>query len=234
MPGERGVTELLPGLLMLKRTWGSNVYLIDSGEPVLIDAGFPLDTRRVFSLVSIPSAPVTAVATHYHLDHVGALAGMNGRVCSIAAHDSDAEVMEGKAEYGLFRVDRLRTVYYHALGPFFFPMRKVTVDRRLAPGEIICGLEVVHVPGHTPGSIALYDPGEGYLFTGDCVRNEGGVLDGPPPQFTPGIEDSYFNIRERLLDLDFDVLLPGHGPPILSGGRRALYSMMEKQGRLSL
>lgn len=227
--------EPVPGVFMLERTWGCNVYIIDGERPVLVDAGFPLDEKRIVKSLE-GAAPGLMVATHYHIDHVGPMASLKRRFGSpVAAHGADAQVMEGAVPYEVYKLDPLRAAYYKVLAPFY-RYEFVNVDIKLEEGDVIDahgGLEVVHVPGHTAGSIALYQPRRGILFSGDTIRNEKGVLDGPPPQFSPGIAESFRHIREKVLARDFEVLLPGHGVPLVGGARTAVEQMMRRKGMLS-
>ncbi len=78
------------------------------------------------------------------------------------------------------------------------------------------GFRVLHTPGHSAGSICLYNEEKGILFSGDLVRNEKGILEGPPEEFTPDTRSACRSL-ERVAALDFDVLLPGHGDVILEG-----------------
>lgn len=230
--------EVVPGVLMMKRSWGCNVYFIEGDGISLIDAGFPLDTRGIKrSLGSLGlDGPRMLVATHCHLDHMGSMARLKREFASkVVAHPADAAVMEGEVAYPTFKLEPLQAVYYKVMGPLY-PYEFVGVDERVVEGdlvELMGGMEVLHVPGHTDGSIALYQRERGLLFTGDTVRNENGVLDGPPPQFTPDLERAFRGIEEKLQGLDFDTLLPGHGDPIVGGAREALARMLEERDRSS-
>jgi glyoxylase-like metal-dependent hydrolase (beta-lactamase superfamily II) len=225
------VKEVVGGILMMKRSWGCNIYFIDGTGMSLVDAGFPLDTRRIARCLRATDGERldVMVATHCHLDHMGSMARLKKRFGSrVIAHAADAPVMEGAVPYPTFKLEPLQAVYYKVLRPLY-PYEFVEVDERVSEGDVVDimgGLEVLHVPGHTPGSMALYQRERGVLFTGDTVRNENGVLDGPPPQFTPELERAYRCIEEKLMPLDFDVLLPGHGEPIVGGARQALASML--------
>lgn len=229
--------ELVEGVYRVQRTLGCNVYILRDERTVMVDAGFPVDAGRIMREFDDGELadPELILVTHYHLDHTGSLSKLKERYgCPVAMHAEDADVMEGSRDYEVFKVDRLRTLYYRLLGPLLFPWSNVDVDMRISDGEVIDalgGLEVIHVPGHTRGSILLYQRERGLLFTGDTVRNENGVLDGPPPLFSTDIEEAFFNIRSRILGLDFDILMPGHGDPVFGGGREALNSMMRNMGR---
>jgi glyoxylase-like metal-dependent hydrolase (beta-lactamase superfamily II) len=226
--------EPVPGVFMLERTWGSNIYVTAGEYPVIIDAGFPLDERRILKSLN-GTVPRLLVATHYHIDHVGPMSRLKRRFGSaVAAHASDAPVMEGTEPYQVYKLDLLRTAYYKVLAPLY-RYEHVGVDMRLREGDVLDalgGLEVIHLPGHTEGSIALYQRERGILFTGDTIRNERGLLEGPPPQFSPGLEESFDGIRRKVLELDFEVLLPGHGEALTSGAREAVEAMMRESGRL--
>jgi glyoxylase-like metal-dependent hydrolase (beta-lactamase superfamily II) len=231
------VKEVIPGVFMVDRTQGSNVYLAGGGSSVLIDAGFPMDARRVLRQLrkNDDGCPGLIVVTHYHIDHMGSVRTLKeASGASVAAHEADADVIEGTALYDRFKVDMLRTLYYRALAPLF-RYENVMVETRLSDGDIIDslgGLEVIHVPGHTDGSIMLFQEKRGILFSGDTLRNENGVLQGPPPEFSPGVDEAFWHIKEKVLGLEFDVLLPGHGEPVVEGARARVERMMRNLDRL--
>jgi len=224
-------------VFIIGRTSGSNVYLLDGERPVMIDSGFPMDARRLARCIdSLPGgAPRLGIATHCHLDHTGAFTKLKKIYgLRLAAHEFDADVIEGTVHYDEYRVDRVRTAYYGLLKPLF-SYENTAVEERLVEGDLIDslgGLRVILVTGHTRGSIVLHQPERGLLFTGDVIRNERGVLDGPPPQFSPGIEETYFEIKRKMLGLEYDVLLPGHGEPVCGGAGRMVVEMMRMRGRL--
>ncbi|MBN2169095.1 MAG: MBL fold metallo-hydrolase [Actinobacteria bacterium] len=229
--------EVVEGVYLLKRVLGSNVYFIPGEPSVMIDSGFPFDSKRVLKQVTGNgySPPSILIATHYHLDHTGSMSHIKSMLGSkVAAHVQDAAFMEGEKDYEVFRVDTVRRMYYRTLSPFF-KNRFVGVDMRLREGDtldILGGLEVIHLPGHTQGSIALYQPERGILFSGDTIRNENDILEGPPIQFTPELERSFFNIRNKICDLPFRVILPGHGAPVFEDAQKKVAMMMRDSGRM--
>jgi hydroxyacylglutathione hydrolase len=227
-------TRVADDIFVFDKTWGCRVYCLTGPRCGLIDAGFPVDTRTIRShfAADSPGRPEILVATHCHLDHMGSMARLKKEFgCPVAASGEDAGVMEGTVPYTKFKLDPLRTAYYKLLSPLY-PYEYVDVDTRLSDGDVIDllgGLEVLLVPGHTPGSIMLYQREAGVLFTGDTIRNENGVLDGPPPQFTPDIDEAFRGIEQIVLPLEFETLLPGHGDPVTEKAHEAVERLVARR-----
>ncbi len=128
----------------------------------------------------------------------------------IAARAADAVFIEGKQQ---------RPVPPGGLGLLykaFTPLMNVpsfTVDTILADNDIIAGLTVIYSPGHTPGSISLYDPRRKALFTGDMLRYINGIVEGSSERFSMEMATARQSL-EKLKGLEFDVMLSGHGTPL--------------------
>jgi glyoxylase-like metal-dependent hydrolase (beta-lactamase superfamily II) len=90
------------------------------------------------------------------------------------------------------------------------------VDRALHDGDVLDGLVVLHLPGHTPGHIGLQSGR--VLFAGDTVS--GGRRLRPAPRLLTWNEDLARRSLARLATLAVDLLLPGHGTPVDDGARR--------------
>jgi glyoxylase-like metal-dependent hydrolase (beta-lactamase superfamily II) len=81
----------------------------------------------------------------------------------------------------------------------------------LNDGDTIAGLTVIHTPGHTPGSICLFDPTSKVLFAGDLLRFNGSTIEiGVVPLDISEVQQSINTIAA----LDFNVMLSGHGIPL--------------------
>jgi glyoxylase-like metal-dependent hydrolase (beta-lactamase superfamily II) len=110
--------------------------------------------------------------------------------------------------------------------PLDAPALPVPVDREVADGDRIAvgvvTLEVIHLRGHTPGSIALLYDGGGagqHLFTGDSLFPGGvGNTEGDPIRF----EQLYTDVSERIFDRlpDETWVYPGHGKDTTLGAER--------------
>jgi len=105
-------------------------------------------------------------------------------------------------------------ILFNLLG-LFLQVKPFLVDEIINNGDTIAGLTVFHLPGHTPGSIALFDPKRKVLFIGDTLGCKDGVVQGPPKSVTWDMRQAYRSI-ETLRTLDFTVMLSGHGEPLTS------------------
>lgn len=176
----------------------SNIYLI--GDTV-IDSGTGFNFTRLRDLFRVLKVDMKEIKqiinTHGHFDHVGGNGYfLNGKVL---IHKSDADIVE-KANAQLAAAD-------------FFDgkMHPRQVDRRLEHGDKIKAgdmeLEVIHTPGHTHGSICLFEKKEGLLFTGDVVFKDGiGRTD-----FENSDPNLMIDSLEKIKSMPVKQVLPGHG-----------------------
>lgn len=226
--------RLADDLYRIRGSFGSNIYVITSDGLTLVDCGFPMDLAVIYlGLKLLGAAPRDidlVIATHYHGDHTGTAAGLKRRHgLHVAMHEKDAPYAAGDTLQDTTEVAFLTLLFYTALWPLF-RYRHFQPDRYLEEGEVIDllgGLRVLHTPGHSRGSICLYAERRGALFSGDLIRNERGVVEGPPPHYTPDRAAACRSLL-RVSQLDFDVLLPGHGKVILSGAGERFRSHMEQ------
>lgn len=199
-PGGPPAVRELPALTITKISVGpmdNNAYLLRctrTGEQLLIDAANEAD--RLLDLIG-DGGLATVVTTHRHQDHWVALAEVvNATGAASLAHPADAgelPTVTGTVEEG----DSVRV------------------------GD--CELEVIHLVGHTPGSIALVyrDPaGHPHLFTGDSLFPGGvGNTQGDAERFTSLINDVEAKLFGRLPDDTW--FYPGHGGDSTLGAERA-------------
>lgn len=146
--------------------------------------------------------PVHLINTHMHLDHIfGNLYVKDKYGLDIKAHRAD---------------DFLGRTLVEQTQRFHLPVdvKDHGLDIELTDGErLYLGdepIDILAVPGHSPGSIALYCPESGFVITGDAVfRGSIGRTDLPGGDFATLVH----SIRERILTLPPEtVILPGHGP----------------------
>ncbi len=103
-------------------------------------------------------------------------------------------------------------------------------DIPLAGGEVLeplGGLEVVHTPGHTPGSISLYSPREKLLIIGDALGKRRRGLRLPPKMASTDLTQAMDSVR-RIARLDFDILCFGHGRPLSGDVHSKVQDLVER------
>ncbi len=196
----------------------AHCYLIDGPDLVLIDTGMPRKTKKILRYITDtlkrnPTDLKFIVLTHCDIDHIGnaqELRRITG--ATIAAHSSDADIIAGKKPRQTPQM--IMRILFKILG-VFLQVKPFLVDEIIDDGDTIAGLTVLHLPGHTPGSIGLYDPKRKIVFIGDTLGNKNGQIQSPPKSVTWDMKLVHRSI-EKLISLDFMVMLSGHGEPITS------------------
>ena len=202
--------------------------VIDTGMGVvsLVDAAKDLFDR-----------PITAVATHGHDDHIG----NHAEFADVVAHPLEAPLLEDPPlhsldvleAWGQEALDGLTAMGYDMSDPYFvtalpagfafdtYRQKAAPVSRLIEEGDVVDTgdrhFEVLHLPGHSPGSIGLWEERTGTLFSGDAIY-DGPLLDELPES---NVVD-YCATMERLLQLPVTVVHAGHDP---SFGRARLHEL---------
>ncbi|WP_195178470.1 MBL fold metallo-hydrolase [Mesorhizobium sp. INR15] len=193
----------------------SNIFHVRGRDvDLVIDAGMGLVPLRP-SLNLPDSKPVIAVATHIHVDHVGCLGEFETRAGPRQEAAFFTEMADEHTLAHLFRalpeaVDRLPNA---AWSPQGFQVRPAPLTRILDEGDRIetgdRSLLVLHLPGHSNGSIGLLDERSGEFFAGDAIYR-GTLIDDLPGSDV----QSYRETMQRLLQVEFSRAYCGHGEPI--------------------
>ena len=202
----------------------ANLLLLHGRVPALVDSGFVGHAQETAHWVQERAGQVELVVnTHWHSDHVGGNALLQGTGAGIAASVPDAEAL-ARRDPGCCVAQYLDQ-----------PVAPYTVDRPLADGQVLmlgsADWQVVATPGHTPGHLCLWQPEERLLVVGDALSDYdvGWVnlaLDGPEAAATAVAS------LQRLVDLSPRVLLTAHGPlPVDTGA--ALDKALQRAHRLA-
>lgn len=179
-----------------------NVYLIVDEVAVLIDAG--RDASAIIDNVEEvidPREIEFIILTHCHHDHTAAAPALKAA--------TGAKVLIGEGEVCDLGDDVATGSYRYGEDPAEFG-----IDGTLEEGDIISlgewALSVIGTPGHSPGSITLYEPKARALFSGDTLFPHGNI--GRTRRSEEAVRDLVRSI-ERLASLDVLVLYPGHMEP---------------------
>jgi glyoxylase-like metal-dependent hydrolase (beta-lactamase superfamily II) len=191
----------------------ANVYVVVEGkELTVIDTGMPGNSGKILKYIEKmgrqPTDVSRIVLTHFHIDHAGSAHELRKRTnARLAVHEKDVDFVAGKKiqpkpKNSLFRA-----------ASSFIKFTPVIPDIVLNENAKVGRLVVIHTPGHTAGSISLYEPESEVLFVGDAIRFTDKKLAGPPEQFTADMREAVESIG-KISGLDFDVMLSGHGEPL--------------------
>lgn len=191
----------------------ANLWLLTGRDGhLLIDTGLGVSNLALY-LAPLLDRPLTVVCTHAHFDHAGGLADFENtclhcrEVGTMTCGDAAAALALPAQGFNLER-------YFHALPHTGFSaagyrFRASQVRRALDEGDVIDlgdrALEVLHLPGHSPGSIALYDRAQDTLYSGDVVY-DGRLID----DAAGCMPDAYCVSMERLARLGPRLVHPGH------------------------
>jgi len=188
----------------------------------LVDAG--LTGKGGYKIQAIQKAGIDlssikrVIMTHTHLDHIGCFAEILKELpwAELWVHQSEADLLEQGDERAVYGMDMFREYCQGQLGlkPGAF---KRQVSRKLQGGETLdlgdMLWEIIHIPGHSMGSIGLYHRSMRILIPGDVVYAD----------YAIGRFDLYgadaAELRKslmRLAELEVDILLPGHNQIVKS------------------
>jgi len=186
-------------------------HIVGRDADLVIDFGMGFCSLE--RALNIPAGkPVLAVATHAHIDHVGSFHEFENRLgheaeAAAFAHMHDADTL---APYFRTQPGALAQVPSPGARPETYTISPAPLTTTLRENDIIdigeVRYTVLHLPGHSPGSIGLLDEKAGTFFSGDAIY-EGKLVDD-----LPGCDiEIYKATMERLLHLEVHVTHGGHG-----------------------
>lgn len=214
-------------------------HLRGRDRDLLVDTGVGVASVRD-EIADLVEKPLVAVATHIHYDHVGGLHEFETRVM----HRAEAPRMDPYEEFATVVRAEFPVVFLDGLAAAGYPIEDETLidalpragydpeayaivptrpTRVVDEGDVIDlgdrAFEVLHLPGHSPGSMGLWEEATGILFSGDAI------YDGPLLDELPDSDISaYVKTVKRLRELPVTVVHGGHDP---SFGRERLVELAD-------
>ncbi|HEX8053743.1 MAG TPA: MBL fold metallo-hydrolase [Thermoleophilaceae bacterium] len=192
----------------------SQVYLLDHPDgPVAFDAGVRGTGQAVLDAAGAPLSRV--VLSHSHIDHRG---GANELGAPVFCHPDEVADVKGDAgasytDFGLIRNPVVREAMPKLLA--LWDGGPVDVAGTVAAGDDVAGFEVIHLPGHAPGQIALFRHGDRLLLAADSIytidmeAGRPGAPRVPHPATSWDTEMARASIR-RLIGLEPASVFTGH------------------------
>jgi glyoxylase-like metal-dependent hydrolase (beta-lactamase superfamily II) len=201
-------------------TWFNqiNVYLLSTPRgPVLVDSAAPgMFGWLVKSLHQVGIAPeqlAGVIVTHFHIDHVGTAMALQKRGVPVYALAAEVPILMGNAPHsgyagtaGRILLTAERLIFGN---PSFLGVKSLEVGEKLFD----TAWRVVGAPGHTPGSLALYNQDTGDLLSGDTLVSDFGCPRANLSFFTPDREQLVESAL-NLMALEPKYIYPGHGRPL--------------------
>jgi hydroxyacylglutathione hydrolase len=185
-------------------------------EAVVIDPGDDID--EILRVLARHELTVkTIVITHAHIDHVGGAARLKA--------ETGAPVYMNEADFPVYDQIEMQALW---LG--MDPPEQADIDVTPRDGDVLrlgaAEFNVLHTPGHTPGSMGLWIPSEKKLIAGDTL-----FLDSIGRTDLPGGDGKKIlvSIREKFLPLPEDTLvIPGHGPTTTMGHEKEFNYFLQR------
>lgn len=183
----------------------SAYLLYRSGEAVVVDTGVSGSEGAIEAALGEIGlgwdAVGNVIVTHKHPDHQGSLEAV------LSATDAP----------------------WHA-GAGDIPMISASSEGSpVGDGDRVFDLDIIETPGHTPGHISVLDQAGGVLLAGDALNGEGGGVVGPRPDFSEDMDLANASVA-KLAGFDYEVVLFGHGEPVLSDGSGQVAALAGSEG----
>jgi glyoxylase-like metal-dependent hydrolase (beta-lactamase superfamily II) len=217
---------VVPGVheIQLQRV-KAHAILEDEGV-TLIDTGYagslPRIERGLADLGRSVSDVRRVVCTHGHPDHAGTARAFADLGVEILIHPADAANLDVGFRDVVRRPTRGRI--FAAMTP---PLTEFTSLEDGAVLPVLGGLEVIHTPGHTPGSVCLFAARDGILFVGDTLQRRFGRVSYASGLYSDDPALARASVQ-RLADLGVSSIVFSHWAPLTDGAAEIIASLAER------
>ena len=197
------------------RFFRGNIWLIEGRDAdLVVDFGMGLASLK--SVLGLSEGkPVIGLATHVHVDHVGSFHEFGERLGHYAEAEAFATMPDSRTLIEMFRSfpGPVAKLPYETWMPQDHVIPKAPLTRVLREDDTVelgdFSFRVLHLPGHSPGSIGLLEPRHRILVSGDAIYS-GQLVDN-----IPGADvEAYIETMRFLACLDVKIVLGGHNAPI--------------------
>jgi len=187
-----------------------NIWFVEGRDRnLLFDSGMGVRSLKA-ELAFLSEKPVLCVASHSHFDHMGGHWEFERRI----GHAAEAEIIAAPTAANTLADSYIEPRHFPSL-PYegftcaTYALKPAPLTDLVDEGDVLDlgdrRFQVLHVPGHSPGSIALWEEATGLLFTGDCAY-DGHLLDELHHSDIP----EYIESMERLKSFQAGAVRPGH------------------------
>jgi hydroxyacylglutathione hydrolase len=226
--------EITPNVFLIKdEAIKANIFVLaDKKGYFLIDTGIFMKTKYLIRILEENKLPISnlkmIILTHCHCDHIGGTAELvRASGAKVAAHKNDIPY--------ILQRDIISGPYHIMMAEEQKCMRRFNcavkqIDIELEDGDtvdVIGGLQVINVPGHTPGSIALFQAEKKIMFFSDVIRNKekNGLVIGIPEEFNFNTEQVHRD-AEKLISYPIEYALFSHGSPVIENANSILNGLL--------
>lgn len=236
--------ELAPGLHRIGNDFVAAYLIVTDDGITLVDAGLPGHWNDLQAELRVLGRPLSdirgVVVTHGDSDHVGFAQRLHDETgVRIFVHADDADRARGgdtpKTVWGTKRVGPVLRFLGYSIRKGGMRPRWLADLVEMHDGDLLDlpgDVRVIGMPGHSPGSVAVYSPLVRAVFVGDALTTRNvltGAVGAAPAPFTDEPDRALASL-DRIADLDADWVLPGHGAPLHAAPREVVAAVRAAAG----